>query len=212
MNIFSVVQLIQLCFSQALGWDRGKWLWIPWAPWQAVLIWWSPFRARMRGATSGWCQRGPVCLTEGSVGLGTVSWRLSAPAGKVSWAVLLKALWVFLPPKMMLYCRAILIIYNGSLLSFFMKLSDFWVDCVALESLGLIELRILPGAFCSILSKRGWLTSAGCVLSLLALLPQKWDICTKSGLSLRSAALWAFRISIQLPELVPSSVFSLWSE
>lgn len=147
MNIFSVVQLIQLCFSQALGWDRGKWLWIPWAPWQAVLIWWSPFRARMRGATSGWCQRGPVCLTEGSVGLGTVSWRLSAPAGKVSWAVLLKALWVFLPPKMMLYCRAILIIYNGSLLSFFMKLSDFWVDCVALESLGLIELRILPGAF-----------------------------------------------------------------
>lgn len=155
MNIFPVVQLIELCFSQVLGWDRGEWLWIPWARWQAVLIWWSPSRARTRGATSGWCQRGRVCPTEGGVGLGTVSWRLSAPAGKVSWALLLRAPWVFVPPKTTLCCRAIPVIYNGSLLSFLVKLSDFWVDCVALESLGLIELRVLPGAFCSILSKRG---------------------------------------------------------
>lgn len=147
MNNFSVVQLIQLSFLQALGWGRGKWWWILWAPWQAVPTWWSPFLVKTRGVTSGWCQREPVWPTEGNVGLDTVSWRLSAGAGEVSWALLLKAPWFFVPPKMIFCCRAVVVTYNGSLLRFSMKLSDFWVDCVDLESLGLIKPRILPGAF-----------------------------------------------------------------
>lgn len=152
INIFSVVHLIQLCFFQALGWGRGRWWWIQWAPWRAVLIWWSPFLVRTRGVTSGRCQREPVWPSEDTVGLDTVSWRLSARAGKVSWALLLKTLWFFVPPKMTFYSGAIGAYVQRLLAEFFMKLSDFWVDCFAPSSLGLVEPRILPGAFCSILS------------------------------------------------------------
>lgn len=174
---------------------------------------------------SGSFQKEYAWLNVENVDLETACWRLYARTRKVRNGIILKAPWFFMPPsKMAFCCRAIVIVYNSSLLNFYEAFRFLsWLWCSRKPSADMIWdfawslllyfiLKEVAHQYRTCCHCWPYYDKSGIPVAWFSLESFFCTTCTKVGLSLRPAALWAFTKLIQLLAFLLSLVFSVLSE